>query len=133
MSGFLGDGGSTLAASRGSNQEKSDHPYSNATANDSIHLFDPDHIVQSNPAPAERETMNQPRRSRNWKIHSSLITTQDFGTTITNFTGVPIGGSRRVSLSSFKYFSSFIVKLVWKTVSSVTGKMEMSVPVISAP
>src|SRR6266849_3417608 len=66
--------------------------------------------------------------------HQSPLTTHEFcGTTITSFTGVPIGGSSRVSLSSFKYFSSFIVKLVWKTVSSVTGKMEMSVPVMSAP
>src|SRR5262249_37634837 len=44
--------------------------------NDSIHLFDPDHIVQSNPAPAERETMNQPRRRETGRFthHSSLIT-----------------------------------------------------------
>src|SRR5205823_2004779 len=40
-----------------------------------------------------------------------------------SFTGVPSFGNKALLVSSFRYFSSFIVKLVCRTVSSVTGKM----------
>ena len=55
------------------------------------------------------------------------------GTSRTSLTGVPSRGSSFLSVSSLTYFSSFIVRLVWKTVWSVTGKMASSVPVRSAP
>src|SRR5205085_125769 len=49
-----------------------------------------------------------------------------------SFTAVPSGGSSPLFVSIFTMGSSFIVRFDWMTVSSVTGKMPMSVSVLSA-
>src|SRR5205085_8187676 len=55
------------------------------------------------------------------------------GTSNTSFTGLPAFGSSSAFTSSFRYFSSFIVRFVWRAVSSVTGNRAIRVPVRSAP
>src|SRR5262249_49418068 len=51
---------------------------------------------------------------------------------VTSLAGAPSLGSTALLVSIFSDASSFIVRLLWKTVSSVTGKIVISVPVASA-
>ena len=54
-------------------------------------------------------------------------------TWMTNFSSVPSAGSRFLLVSSFSSRQSFMLRFVWNTVSSVTGKIVTSVPPRSAP
>ncbi len=56
-----------------------------------------------------------------------------FSTWTISLAGVPSGGRMSLFVSSFSNCSSRMVRLVWKTVSSVTGKRATSVPARSAP
>lgn len=50
-----------------------------------------------------------------------------------NFAAVPSCGTMFLFVSSFNSRQSFMLRSVWKTVSSVTGKIVTSVPPRSAP